>query len=128
MKFLMIDDDEYKINRMKEYFIEHEFDTATSYTRGMWKLISNKYDGLILDMAFPMDDDEKWKICSTNGLCVLSELKRKHINIPTIIFSSSTQDTSQYDNVKDYVINDNCCIKDRVLNFIKSCSLERRFE
>jgi len=122
MKFLMIDDDKNKISNMKDYFQEHEFDIAHSYVRGMIKIISNQYDGLILDMAFPVDEEESWKICSENGLCVLAELKRKKINIPTIIFSSSMQDTSKYGNVVDYILNNNCCIKDRVLKFIELCN------
>lgn len=122
MKFLMIDDSECKIATMKVYFTEHEFDTASSYISGMYKLIDDKYDGLILDMAFPVDDEESFDIDDTNGISVLRELKRKKINIPTIIFSSDTQDTSKYENVIDYILNNNCCIKDRVLNFIMFCN------
>jgi DNA-binding NarL/FixJ family response regulator len=122
MKFLMIDDDNYKINNVKEFMGDNEIEIAMSYASGMRKLITNKYDGIILDMQFPQFDDEPWTINDLNGLCILSEMERRNIETPVIIYSSDVQNVNKFKNVKGYIINNSTYIGDRIKNFIDQCN------
>lgn len=124
MRFLIIDDDNKKIDTVKQFLEGHEVVIAQSYDSGMTKIVSAAYDGIILDMAFPMSDNEPWKVYGVNGLCVLSEMKRKKINTPVVIYSSSITDVSEYENVKDYILNNNTYIGDKVKGFINLCSVK----
>lgn len=109
MNFLIIDDDEYKVNNLTKYF--HKDDSYTikkSYNSGLRELINNKnniYDCIILDMNFPIFDNEQVEV--NTGLDVLCELERKIINIPIVIYSSATVDVSKYKNIIEYILYDN---------------------
>jgi len=124
MKFLIIDDDDCKIKRIQEYIGENELVISKSYHNDIIKLISEKYDGLILDMCFPNFDDQPWDICKDIGLELLEELKRRKVDIPTVIFSSEYTDVSGYSNVKDYIVNNNIYIGNKVKDFIELCRKE----
>lgn len=105
MRFLIIDDDDYKVEKFTKHLNENDsFNVRKSFNSGLRELINNKenYDCLILDMNFPHFDNESVK--SNEGLKVLNEIKRKNIDIPVVIYSSKCVDVSDYENVKYYLI------------------------
>lgn len=119
MRILIIDDSEYKIAELKKYISSDiEIDEAHSYNLGMRKILTNEYDGLFLDMNFPVFENEE--VEERKGLFVLKEMKRKKIKIPTVIYSSDMIDVSLYDNISGYIINDNSYIGDEVEEFIEA--------
>lgn len=122
MRFLIIDDDDCKINRIKEYLRSHTVDIAKSRNEGLCKIVKSSfaYHGLILDMQFPICEDE-WKIDREAGISVLKELKRKKIFISTIMYSSLYTNVSEFTNVIGYIINNGCDISKRIKSFIKDC-------
>lgn len=106
MNFLVIDDDTYKASQFTRYLTKEDtFTVKGSYNSGLRELFFNediKYDCIILDMNFPTFDNEGVEI--NEGLNVLSELKRKKLNIPVVIFSSKYVCVDQYENVIDYIL------------------------
>lgn len=121
MRFLIIDDDDFKVEEFTKHLaLEDTVTVKKSYCTGLTELVTNRgnYDCLILDMNFPHFDNER--VQSDEGLRVLHEIKRKKIDIPIVIYSSKYVDVSEYANVKDYVIfSGMCSMKDRV-NSIKN--------
>jgi len=104
MKCLVIDDDECKVDNLRRYFTsEDAFYLFKSYNPGMREIVKNgnNYDLLILDMNFPLFDGEELE--KETGLLVLSEIKRRRISIPTVVYSSDIIDVSDYDNVIGYI-------------------------
>lgn len=93
MRLLIIDDDDCKIDRVKRALQQIKtiiiLDVARSRNEGLRKIIDSslKYDGLILDMQFPIHGDD-FEIDTEAGISVLRELQRKKISIPTIMYSS----------------------------------------
>jgi DNA-binding response OmpR family regulator len=102
MHILIIDDDEHKVNHLSRALEGHTFDTAKSYIAGVKKLMATTYDGLILDMGFPLRDDD-YHIESDQGLNVLREMQRRKIITPVMVYSGNTFDVTLYDNVVHYV-------------------------
>lgn len=104
MKFLIIDDDEVKVEHFTKCLnSEDSFELRMSYNSGLRELIKNRenYDCLILDMNFPRFDKERSE--SDMGLNVLRQIERKQINIPTVIYSSKYVDVSKYGNIIEYI-------------------------
>lgn len=122
MDFLIIDDDSYKIEKVKEVLTAYTLDTANSYVKGIKKLLMKQYDGLILDMSFPLYDNDFSTTKMDMGLRVLSELKRKEMDIPVAIYSSGYTDVSGFNNIVDYIMSDSDCLEDKLIRFAKMCS------
>lgn len=94
MKFnniLFIEDNKTKFENISNFILK-EFKNIKiiqkdSFSSGLKEIISNKYDLLLLDMSLPVRDE----IYSANnymqlgGHKILNELKRKKINIKTIL-------------------------------------------
>lgn len=116
MRFLIIDDDDFKIQQFtNNLHKEDTFIIKQSYRSGLNELIANKekYDCLILDMNFPHFDNEIVK--SDEGLRILEQIKIRKIDIPIIIYSSKYVDISEYENVRDYIMfNGMCDLKQRI--------------
>jgi CheY-like chemotaxis protein len=104
MRILIIDDDEFKASAASKLLQGNEVVIAKSYQSGMKKIITEEWDGIILDMGFPQWDDgsdyEKDK-----GLQVLEEMERRVICIPVIVHSGSFFNTEKFENVIDYVVS-----------------------
>ena len=104
MRFLIIDDDEFKANCAKNILNGHETVVVGSYQSGMKKIVTEAWDGIILDMGFPQFDDgtdyEKDK-----GLDILREMKRRAIYIPVVVHSGSFFKTDDFETVVDYVVS-----------------------
>lgn len=105
-RFLIIDDDEEKIEILIKILRNKKvkFDIAKSYNSAIRNIIQNKYCGIFLDMNFPIFDYEG--VQNNEGIKVLSEIKRRKIEIPIAIHSSKYVDVSMFDNVKDYIMYD----------------------
>lgn len=120
MKFLIIDDDDFKVGAFTKHLTSKDtFTIRKSYCTGLRELVTNKenYDCLILDMNFPHFDNDR--VQSDEGLKVLQEIKRKQINIAVVIYSSKYVDVSEYSNVKDYISFGTCDIKN-IIDSIKN--------
>jgi len=92
MKIIVIEDSDYKFDNIKEILNNLSYDDITrekSYCSGLRNIVAsgNKYDVLILDMQFPIDDRDK-EIDAEAGLAVLQELKRTKTKLPVIMCSS----------------------------------------
>lgn len=116
MNFLIIDDDEYKVRNFTQYLsTEDTYTIKKSYNSGLRELLLNSeatYDCLILDMNFPVFDNEQ--VEENRGLWVLHELKRKKKDIPVVIYSSKFVNISQYENVKDYILYEGYDLTNRI--------------
>lgn len=121
MNILIVDDDNFKIEQVSRYLKGHNIDIAQSYNTTLRKMISNKYDGVVLDMGFPKFDDG-YGLDSKQGLAVLREMDRKNIKIPTVIYSGNYFDTSEYNNVVDYIMTTTLSLKDRIEGFLNVIS------
>lgn len=79
MRFLIIEDNDYKASQFIKYLSKDDkFTIKGSYNSGLRELFFNKdieYDCIILDMNFPMFDNDI--PCADIGLSILKELKRK---------------------------------------------------
>lgn len=105
MKFLNIEDDDYKAKSVATALREHEVVRERSYNTGLRNLISNTYDGVILDMGLPVFDDGHG-LAPDRGILVLMEMRRKKINIPVMIYSGGQKqefNLDQFDNVLCFV-------------------------
>jgi len=117
MKILIVDDDSYKVEMVSKYLKLHQIETAISYNSAMRKIIANQYNGIILDMGFPKFDDG-YRYSKEHGLLILSEMKRRNIITPVMIFSGNRFDVSDYINVYEYVMSDTNYLKEKIENFI----------
>jgi len=127
MEFLIIDDDNSKIEKVSKYMGSNTLYAARSFNSALQtiyaSICTNIYDGVILDMSFPRFDNEPWTIKSNMGLQILHRMKHRKIDIPVLIYSSeNNNDTSEYKNVKGFVCNDNHCIEKEILDFIDICN------
>ena len=92
-KILAIEDDRSKIEKIKEFFSTSTITVRESFRSGVLELKMNRhnYDLLILDMTIPIWDKGKNEISGNyeqfGGEKVLAEMKRKKIEIPTILFT-----------------------------------------
>lgn len=123
LKILIVEDIDYKAERVKECMYDHTVERAKSRNSALRLIVENKYDGIVLDMGLPIFDDG-YGLDSKQGLFVLREMKRKKIDTPVVIYSTNlayVYDTFEYKNVKDYITCDSSCsIKEPIENFLKS--------
>ncbi len=99
MNYLIIDDD---LNKVKDFIKHLEKDDVVkilnNYRASILEIRTNtNYDAIILDMNFPLRENEEPE--SMLGMDFLVELKRKELDIPVVVFSSNNVDTSKYENV-----------------------------
>ena len=121
MVFLIIDDDEFKIEMVENLLTEHTIAITKSYNSGMRTILAGGIDGIILDMGFPRWDDNT-EIRNDMGLDVLFEMKRHKINIPVIIHSGNYFDVKEFNNVIDYVmVGREEHLQRAISNLIKKC-------
>jgi DNA-binding response OmpR family regulator len=117
MRILMIEDDNYKVQKVLEHLQKHKVDVKKSYNSGMRALLKEEYDAVILDMTFPTFDERSLPKPEM-GLQVLREMKRKKITLPVLIHSGDEVDVSEYENIKGYILADNSCIQSRLHAFL----------
>lgn len=86
MRILIIDDSENKILWIKEFLQERKIKHEQSiYLNDAYEKIfrkSEEYNGIILDMQFPIEKDSLIKVKS--GELLLKELKDKNLQIPVL--------------------------------------------
>ena len=124
MKFLIIDDDDYKAEVAIKYLMGHEVIRARSYHSGMRIMLQEQLDGIILDMAFPLRDYGRIEQMD-EGLNVLGEMKRRNLNIPVMCYSSNVFNVREYTNVIDYVqFSAMYDLSEPFKNFIKKCKIK----
>jgi DNA-binding NarL/FixJ family response regulator len=119
MKFLIIEDDLYKAQKVMGCLKGHEFECEISCNTGLRNLFekSSEYDGVILDMGLPtFDEGDCYE--SDNGLWVLSEMQREKIEIPVLIHSGNQYDVSDFNNVFGYIIAGQYTINKQVDEFL----------
>lgn len=119
-KILIIEDDNFLLNLLIEKFIRLGFDTdaAVDGEEGLNKILSNKYDLVLLDMILP----------KTDGFKILEETRRNQSlkDLP-IIVASNLYDKNDIDKAtslgaKDYIVkayNSPENIVDRVRVFLQ---------
>lgn len=129
MKFIIVDDSEYKVNSMKdsikELFVNAEI-ISFNYGNAALKHLINEETFeeptyLILDMNFPSISDSRIK--ADNGLMFMHKLSRREIDkkIQTIIFSSDKVDLerfTEFDNVLGSIRHDSSVSIDYDLIYI----------
>lgn len=132
MRWLIIDDDEYKVENLKKYLsAEDHVYSFNCFTKGMYEIAKNyaEYDVLVLDMNFPISDNKKAEI--NMGLTVLEEMERIKISLPVVIYSSAKVDVSEYKNVIEYIHYDSSiyikstveAIKEKVKKYLEENKL-----
>lgn len=90
---LIIEDDITKIDRLKKFFKEEKITLKESFQAGVLELKNNikNYDFLILDMTIPLwekgNNDLGGNYEQFGGEKVLREMKRRKLNLPTILFT-----------------------------------------
>lgn len=95
MKILIIEDDSHKMRRIAEEINEICADVqlteARSYQRGVYCLMTEQYDFLLLDMSLPTfdisHDEDGFQVDPFAGRNILQEMKRKNIFIPTAVIT-----------------------------------------
>lgn len=101
LKILISEDNLYKLKNIQDT-IEKQFNetniTSITYAkRTVMELIENNdYDILIQDMQLPLHSDDR--IDQNGGLYVLNQLKRKKIDIKTIVCSSTIDSLEKLQN------------------------------
>lgn len=117
MRFLIVDDEEFKFERIRKVLKGHTVDRAGSYVSAIEKIHDNTYNGIFLDMGFPLMDDGS-EYDREQGLNVLDEMKRIANTTPVVIYSGRYVDLSSYTNIEDYLPTD--IDTDRLMACIKA--------
>ncbi len=92
-KIIIIEDDKIKIDRLRDFLISSDITIKESFQSGMLELKNNfeEYDLLILDMTIPLwekgNNDLGGNYEQFGGEKILREMKRRKLNIPTILFT-----------------------------------------
>lgn len=95
MKVLFIEDNKTKAEDIKNFlaskYASYNLTIKESFTSGLKDLFTNKYDILFLDMSLPTRDGSPNNSINNfeqlGGHKILSEMKRKKKNIPTILIT-----------------------------------------
>lgn len=104
MKVLIVDDDAFKAREIRETLENlkiQDIDWRESKKSGLEALEQEKYDFLVLDMYFPLEDGGDEVPCC--GLLFLKEMKEKQIELPVIVCSTARMDFSDCDMVRGTV-------------------------
>lgn len=91
-KILIVDDDNFKRNDiiflLENLSEDFEIRDEKALNPGLCKLFEENFDVILLDMSLPMFDlSESKNFESFGGLIFLEEMKRKNLQIPTIIIT-----------------------------------------
>lgn len=82
INILVVDDNTNSVNLIKKYFSNHAVinvvDSANNGEEGLKKIITNKYDLIILDLILPKLD----------GMAILQEMQNKNISGKVIVLTS----------------------------------------
>ena len=93
MRILLVEDDQNKRDRISA-FVAGTLQTASlvctlSYRSAVDKIVSQPWDFILLDMTLPTYDitehEDGFQIEAFAGTNVLREMKRRQINIPTVV-------------------------------------------
>lgn len=124
MDVLIIDDDKNKTSKIIEHLKGDNISLANNYIEGIKKINSNDYDLLILDMNFPIREDDK---VANLGEEVLEYLNIRKIYLPTIVYSGDTFNNSEYYNVIGSVVYGYSFISDEVIQKMKDKAILYNF-
>ncbi|WP_342575426.1 response regulator [Solibacillus sp. FSL K6-1781] len=95
MKILLVEDDFNKIFKIED-FLKKEFNkinitTSNSYNSGLRKILTDKFDLILLDMTMPTFDKTNGssggKPIQYAGKEILNQMKRKKNNTPVIVIT-----------------------------------------
>jgi len=95
-KILFIEDNKTKSEEVKKFIDEYcngntKIIIKESFTSGLRELFSNDYDFLLVDMSLPTRDDSTTNLTGNHeqlgGHRIMSEMKRKNLNIPTVLIT-----------------------------------------
>lgn len=88
-RLLIIEDSDDKFALLEDYLESALLTRRRSYQSGVYELISNSFDIVILDMTLPTYDvtenDSGYQLLPFGGEMVLSELKRRKISVPVVV-------------------------------------------
>lgn len=95
MKVLIIEDNESKISKLREFlddrFPETSIAIAKSYQSGVKALQQGPYDLVLLDMTMPtfdlVEDNKGGRLRAFAGRDVLSKMKRRNMSYPVVVFT-----------------------------------------
>jgi DNA-binding NtrC family response regulator len=93
MKALLVEDDELKTSRLRNFFVQelpkYQIEVARSYKSGLRALVSETRSLVILDMTLPTFDiapgSEGGRPLSLGGRELLRQMKRRSLGYPTIV-------------------------------------------
>ncbi|MCH5470513.1 MULTISPECIES: response regulator [Bacillus] len=93
MNILIIEDDPNKAKQLNEFFSNvsdvKSITTKSSYKTGLKEILKNEYHFLVLDMSMPTFDISTeaggGKVMHFGGKEILRQLRRKKVNIPTVV-------------------------------------------
>lgn len=91
MKILLVEDDDYKANQIKDFLeeLDGKVEIRKSFKSGMQSLANNTWDFVLLDMTIPSFEYSTLHTTSRNrkfgGRDILNEMKRKNIVFPTAV-------------------------------------------
>lgn len=98
MKILIIEDDQFKARQLYDYIKSKSPDSLicekSAFQNGMDAIVNDTFQLLLLDMSMPSFDLNHSKSSGRyrhyGGRDILEEMKRKKINIPTVIVTQFT--------------------------------------
>lgn len=121
MNILIVDDDDFKAQCVCEHLGKtHEIIRAKSYGSALNIMMDQHIDAVILDMGFPLWDEEWDSLKSDQGIHVLEEMERMELNIPVLVFSGNSHDVSAFQNVKGYVLQNHHNLRQSLQSFIEN--------
>ncbi|PDZ89648.1 response regulator [Bacillus thuringiensis] len=93
LNILIIEDDPNKAKQLNEFFSNvsdvKSITTKSSYKTGLKEILKNEYHFLVLDMSMPTFDISTeaggGKVMHFGGKEILRQLRRKKVNIPTVV-------------------------------------------
>lgn len=93
MNVILVEDDEYKANQIKEFLINkgNEVVIKKSYKTGIEAIVNGVFDLVLLDMTIPTFEISPLHPSSRNrkygGRDILNEMHRKEIRTPAIVIT-----------------------------------------
>ncbi|QHB31808.1 response regulator [Yersinia canariae] len=104
MKIIIVEDNEYKSDRVKEFLLSINnnvtIDIFRSYSSGLKAIVDGFYNLAILDMSLPTFDDDSGSLRGEfrvyGGIDIARKIKRRNISLKFIFLTQYT--SFSYDN------------------------------
>lgn len=99
MKMLLIEDDDYKAAQIVDFLNPvHSIKVVKAYQSGLRAIMSEQFDILLLDMSMP-SFELSTRHRSFGGKDILFEMRRKNVEIPTIVVTQYSVFDVERENV-----------------------------